>query len=106
MFYSAGTCYIAGFVGGCAWGAFEGSRVASREGLTGKLKWNPILNQLTKRGMMMGNSLGVIGLTYGLVNGALVGVRHKDDSLNTLGAGESSSILRLLARLFELLHGI
>jgi hypothetical protein len=51
---------FAGQIVGGAWGAIEGNK--HREATTTRLRINTILNGITKRGPLMGNSLAVVGL--------------------------------------------
>ena len=51
---------VAGQVAGGMWGALEGSK--HREATTTRLRINTILNGITKRGPLLGNSLAVVGL--------------------------------------------
>ncbi|GAA5983904.1 hypothetical protein JCM11641_006417 [Rhodosporidiobolus odoratus] len=44
---------------------------AAREKVSGRLRWNNILNQVTRRGTHMGNSAGVLALIYNGINSTI-----------------------------------
>ena len=46
-----------------------------------------VLNGMAKRGQALGNGFGVIGMTFGLINGGFAKLRDRDDALNAVAAG-------------------
>lgn len=89
--YGTGTTYLAGLGIGGAWGLQEGLRRST--GQPPKLRLNSVLNAVTRRGPFLGNSAGVVAITYNCFNGAIGQLRGKHDSANTILAGALSGML-------------
>ncbi|ORY25353.1 mitochondrial import inner membrane translocase subunit tim23 [Naematelia encephala] len=81
-----GTTYLAGLAVGGAWGFKEGWQRQLGERSNSKLRINSILNGCTRRGTLLGNSLGVLAIFYNLTNSALDSLRGKHDVFNSIGA--------------------
>lgn len=90
--YGTGAVYLLGLGTGGSYGFLEGLRNIPANS-PGKLKLNTVLNHVTKRGPFLGNTAGVLALTYNLVDSAIDGVRGKHDSLNSIAAGAISGAL-------------
>ncbi|CCE64424.1 hypothetical protein TPHA_0H02200 [Tetrapisispora phaffii CBS 4417] len=84
--YGTGAVYLLGLGTGGAYGFIEGVRNIT-PGSPGKLKLNTILNHITKRGPFMGNSAGVLALTYNIINSTIDSVRGKHDASGAIVAG-------------------
>ncbi|CDK26739.1 unnamed protein product [Kuraishia capsulata CBS 1993] len=92
--YGTGTLYLLGLGVGGAYGLSEGiNAIPKGENVPGKLKLNTILNHVTKRGPFLGNSAGVLALSYNLINSSLDAFRGKHDDLNSLAAGALAGAL-------------
>ena len=63
------------------------------ESAPSKVKLNHILNNITKRGPFLGNSAGVLALTYNLIDSTIDGIREKHDDLNSVTAGALAGAL-------------
>lgn len=62
LLYNTGTLYLAGILGGGAYGITEGLRNAPSHKF--KIRLNSVLNASGKRGSRSGNALGVLALFY------------------------------------------
>ncbi|KAI1098975.1 Tim17-domain-containing protein [Jackrogersella minutella] len=89
--YGTGVTYLAALSLGGAWGLQEGLRRSS--GQPPKLRLNSVLNAVTRRGPFLGNSAGVVAITYNCFNSAIGYIRGKHDSANTIAAGGLSGML-------------
>ncbi|KAL2886407.1 Mitochondrial import inner membrane translocase subunit TIM23 [Ceratocystis lukuohia] len=83
--YGTGITYLTALTLGGAWGLQEGLRRS--EGQPPKLRLNSVLNAVTKRGPFLGNSAGVIAITYNSFNAVIGAVRGKHDAANSIVAG-------------------
>jgi hypothetical protein len=59
LFFNTGVCWLGGFTAGGIYGFSEGWRNAANPNL--KIRFNSIMNAISKRGSTLGNALGVIG---------------------------------------------
>ncbi|ODV68131.1 mitochondrial import i [Hyphopichia burtonii NRRL Y-1933] len=84
--YGTGAVYLLGLGIGGAYGFQEGVKNLPKNAPP-RLQLNTILNHITKRGPFLGNSSGVLALTYNLVDSSLDSIRGKHDDLNSLLAG-------------------
>lgn len=84
--YGTGAVYLSGLGLGGLYGFQEGIKAIPHNS-TGKLKLNTILNHITKRGPFLGNSAGVIALTYNLIDSSFDALRGKHDDYNSIAAG-------------------
>ena len=84
--FFTGTGYLTGISFGGIRGLFEGIR-AREAGDTTKIRINRILNSSGHHGRVAGNTLGVLGLLYGGLEGASCQYRGTDDVFNSLLAG-------------------
>ncbi|ODQ82508.1 hypothetical protein BABINDRAFT_5465 [Babjeviella inositovora NRRL Y-12698] len=84
--YGTGAVYLMGLGIGGAYGFQEGIRNIPANSPP-KLKINTILNHITKRGPYLGNSAGVLALTYNIIDSTIDAFRGKHDDLNSVGAG-------------------
>lgn len=84
--YGTGAVYLLGLGFGGAYGFQEGVKNIP-EGATAKLRLNTILNHITKRGPFLGNSAGVLAMSYNLIDSTLDAVREKHDDFNSVAAG-------------------
>ncbi|EQL01277.1 hypothetical protein G6O67_008812 [Ophiocordyceps sinensis] len=83
--YGTGITYLAALSMGGAWGLQEGLRRS--DGQPPKLRLNSVLNAVTRRGPFLGNSAGVIAITYNCINSLIGHVRGQHDSANSILAG-------------------
>ncbi|KAK1750773.1 Tim17-domain-containing protein [Echria macrotheca] len=89
--YGTGVTYLAGLTLGGAWGLQEGLRRS--QGQPPKLQLNSVLNAVTRRGPFLGNSAGVVAITYNCINSYIGYLRGKHDAANTVAAGALSGML-------------
>ncbi|KAI0603418.1 Tim17/Tim22/Tim23/Pmp24 family-domain-containing protein [Biscogniauxia sp. FL1348] len=89
--YGTGITYLTALSLGGAWGLQEGLRRSV--GQPPKLRLNSVLNAVTRRGPFLGNSAGVVAITYNCFNSAIGYFRGKHDSANTIVAGALSGML-------------
>ena len=79
---------------GVIMGGYEGVTQSQKRNMKGvKLIRTLVLNQMSKRGQANGNKLGVIGMTFGVINGSFAKLRGRDDSLNAVAAGFATGAL-------------
>lgn len=91
--YGTGAVYLTGLGVGGLYGFFEGLRNIPGNNPSGKLQLNTVLNHITRRGPFLGNSAGVLVLTYNLINSSLDSLRGKHDAAGTICAGALSGAL-------------
>ncbi|CAH2350638.1 mitochondrial import inner membrane translocase subunit Tim23p [[Candida] railenensis] len=84
--YGTGAVYLLGLGIGGAYGFQEGVKNLPKNAPP-RLQLNTILNHITKRGPYLGNSAGVLALTYNLIDSSLDGFRGKHDDINSVAAG-------------------
>ncbi|KAI0180442.1 Tim17-domain-containing protein [Hypoxylon sp. FL1284] len=89
--YGTGITYLTALSLGGVWGLQEGLRRSS--GQPPKLRLNSVLNAVTRRGPFLGNSAGVVAITYNGFNSAIGSLRGRHDSANTIAAGALSGML-------------
>ncbi len=87
--YGTGTTYLAALGAGGAWGLAEGLRRLPPSAPP-KLRLNSVLNAMTRRGPFLGNSAGVLALTYNGINSFVGYCRGKHDAANSIAAGALS----------------
>jgi import inner membrane translocase subunit TIM23 len=81
---SPGALYMMGLTSGGAYGFYRGLSVAS--GRSFKLRFNSCLNQITRYGPFAANSLGVLAMSWAMVDIALENIRGVGDYWNHVGA--------------------
>lgn len=84
--YGTGTVYLFGLGIGGLYGVREAFKDMPKNA-SPKLQLNTVLNHVTKRGPFLGNSAGVLAMTYNLLDSSLDYFRGKHDDLNSIGAG-------------------
>ncbi|KAI0808472.1 Tim17/Tim22/Tim23/Pmp24 family-domain-containing protein [Xylaria sp. FL0064] len=89
--YGTGITYLTALSIGGAWGLQEGLRKSA--GQPPKLRLNSVLNSITRRGPFLGNSAGVVAITYNCINSLIGYVRGKHDAANTIVAGGLSGMI-------------
>ena len=89
--YGTGITYLTALTLGGAWGVQEGLRRSA--GQPPKLRLNSVLNAVTRRGPFLGNSAGVVAITYNGINSFIGYQRGKHDAANTVVAGGLSGML-------------
>ncbi|KAH8673678.1 Tim17/Tim22/Tim23/Pmp24 family-domain-containing protein [Xylariales sp. PMI_506] len=89
--YGTGITYLSALSLGGAWGLQEGLRRSA--GQPPKLRLNSVLNAVTRRGPFLGNSAGVVAITYNLINSSIGYFRGKHDAANTILAGGLSGMV-------------
>ncbi|KAI1154645.1 Tim17/Tim22/Tim23/Pmp24 family-domain-containing protein [Nemania diffusa] len=89
--YGTGITYLTALSIGGAWGLQEGLRKSA--GQPPKLRLNSVLNSITRRGPFLGNSAGVVAITYNCINSLIGYLRGKHDAANTIFAGALSGMV-------------
>ncbi|KAI1117100.1 Tim17-domain-containing protein [Nemania sp. NC0429] len=89
--YGTGITYLTALSIGGAWGLQEGLRKSA--GQPPKLRLNSVLNSITRRGPFLGNSAGVVAITYNCINSLIGYLRGKHDAANTIVAGGLSGMI-------------
>lgn len=89
--YGTGVTYLSGLGVGGVWGLQEGLRRSA--GQAPKLRLNSVLNAVTRRGPYLGNSAGVVAITYNCFNSLIGTWRGKHDSANSIVAGALSGMM-------------
>jgi import inner membrane translocase subunit TIM23 len=89
--YGTGITYLTALSLGGAWGLQEGLRKSV--GQPPKLRLNSVLNSITRRGPFLGNSAGVVAITYNCINSLIGYFRGKHDAANTIVAGGLSGMI-------------
>ncbi|KAI1405837.1 Tim17-domain-containing protein [Hypoxylon fuscum] len=89
--YGTGITYLTALSMGGVWGLQEGLRRSA--GQPPKLRLNSVLNAVTRRGPFLGNSAGVVAITYNCFNSGIGYLRGQHDSANTIAAGALSGML-------------
>ncbi|KAI0914374.1 Tim17/Tim22/Tim23/Pmp24 family-domain-containing protein [Ustulina deusta] len=89
--YGTGITYLTALSMGGAWGLQEGLRKSA--GQPPKLRLNSVLNSITRRGPFLGNSAGVVAITYNCINSLIGYFRGKHDAANTIFAGGLSGMV-------------
>nr|XP_036577503.1 mitochondrial import inner membrane translocase subunit tim23 [Colletotrichum truncatum]KAF6784501.1 mitochondrial import inner membrane translocase subunit tim23 [Colletotrichum truncatum] len=89
--YGTGVTYLTALSIGGAWGLQEGLRRSANQ--PPKLRLNSVLNAVTRRGPFLGNSAGVVAITYNLFNSGIGYLRGKHDAANTILAGALSGMV-------------
>ncbi|KAH6653902.1 putative mitochondrial import inner membrane translocase subunit TIM23 [Truncatella angustata] len=89
--YGTGITYLSALTIGGAWGLQEGLRRSANQ--PPKLRLNSVLNAVTRRGPFLGNSAGVVAITYNLLNSGVGYLRGKHDAFNTILAGGLSGMV-------------
>ena len=59
LFFNTGIYWLGGFCGGGAYGFWEGWRGAANPNV--RIRFNSVMNAMSRRGSLAGNSLGIIG---------------------------------------------
>ncbi|RYP07270.1 hypothetical protein DL764_002585 [Monosporascus ibericus] len=89
--YGTGITYLTALSIGGAWGLQEGLRKSV--GQPPKLRLNSTLNSITRRGPFLGNSAGVVAITYNCFNSGIGYLRGTHDAANTIIAGILSGMV-------------
>ncbi|KAK9457216.1 Tim17/Tim22/Tim23/Pmp24 family-domain-containing protein [Dipodascopsis uninucleata] len=90
--YGSGSMYMGGLAVGGFYGFAEGLR-ASPTNAPFKIKLNSILNAVTRRGPFLGNSAGVLAISYNIFNGLFSYFRDYHDIYNSVAAGTITGLL-------------
>lgn len=83
--YGTGAVYLSALGVGGAYGLAEGLR-KTQDAASSRLRLNGVLNAITRRGPFLGNSAGVLALTYNGINSTIGYYRGQHDVFNSLGA--------------------
>ncbi|KAK9460784.1 Tim17/Tim22/Tim23/Pmp24 family-domain-containing protein [Lipomyces oligophaga] len=84
--YGTGFLYLGGLGIGGVYGFAEGLR-QQPPNAPAKLKLNSVLNGITRRGPFLGNTTGVLAISYNMINGFLDVTRSYHDIYNSVVAG-------------------
>ncbi|KAF1998798.1 mitochondrial import i [Amniculicola lignicola CBS 123094] len=87
--YGTGVSYLSALSIGGAWGMAEGLQKTNAS-MGPRLRLNGVLNSMTRRGPFLGNSAGVVALTYNGINSTIGYWRGKHDVTNSVVAGALS----------------
>lgn len=90
--YGTGVTYLSGLALGGSWGFIEGVNKAPQQA-SPRLKLNYILNSVTRRGPFLGNSAGVVAVTYNCTYSLLAYYRGKQDIVGSIAAGGASGMI-------------
>lgn len=90
--YGTGGVYLLALGTGGAYGFFEGLGKLNASD-PGKVKLNSVLNSITRRGPFLGNSAGVLALTYNLIDSTIDSIRGKHDDYNSIVSGALAGAL-------------
>lgn len=90
--YGTGAVYLIGLGLGGSYGFFEGLNNIPPNS-PGKLQLNTVLNHITRRGPFLGNNMGVLALTYNLINSSIDSFRGKHDTPGSVAAGALTGAL-------------
>ncbi len=90
--YGTGLTYLTALSIGGAWGVAEGLNKMPASAPP-KLRLNAVLNSVTRRGPFLGNSAGVLALTYNGINSIIGSWRGKHDAANSIAAGALSGAM-------------
>ncbi|QLQ81329.1 hypothetical protein HG537_0F00900 [Torulaspora globosa] len=90
--YGTGAVYLIGLGLGGSYGFFEGLNNIPPNS-PGKLQLNTVLNHITRRGPFLGNNMGVLALTYNLINSSIDSFRGKHDTPGSVVAGALTGAL-------------
>ncbi|GAA5915009.1 hypothetical protein JCM3775_005303 [Rhodotorula graminis] len=75
-------------------GAASTTSAAQAARISGRLRWNNILNQVTRRGTAMGNSAGVLALIYNGINSTIDVYRgHHHDVYGSMAAAAATGAI-------------
>lgn len=86
--YGTGTTYLGGLTVGALMGLREGvTRPLGIESPTFRLRMNAVLNQVTRRSSFIGNSAGVIAMTYNIFDASIDAARGKHDIYGSMASG-------------------
>jgi import inner membrane translocase subunit TIM23 len=94
--FNTGVLYGLGMAAGGAWGLYEGLRVQSAAMRTEstKLRVNTVLNAVTRRGPLVGNSAGVLTMFYTTFAHGIAAMRGgEEDVWNDVAAASISGAL-------------
>lgn len=95
--YGTGAVYLTGLGIGGTYGFAEGLRKTAGS-TSARLRINGVLNAMTRRGPFLGNTAGVLAMTYNLINSSIGYFRGEHDILNSLAAGAVSGALFRVTR--------
>jgi import inner membrane translocase subunit TIM23 len=84
--YGTGATYLLGLSMGGVYGMVEGFKKLPQN-TPPRLALNGVLNAVTRRGPYIGNSAGVLALTYNAINSTIGYWRGKHDTTNSVVAG-------------------
>jgi import inner membrane translocase subunit TIM23 len=91
--YGTGAVYLTGLGMGGLYGLREGLRKTSNT-QSPRLRLNGVLNAVTRRGPFLGNSAGVLALTYNLINSSIDYFRGGEhDWMGSIAAGALSGAI-------------
>lgn len=89
--FTAGSAYLTGGLTGAAIGL--ATALPASAGKPARLRINAALNAISKRGMSMGNTFGVLALTFSLSESILYNYTNDETMANYAGAGAMAGAL-------------
>ncbi|KAJ3293937.1 Mitochondrial import inner membrane translocase subunit tim23 [Borealophlyctis nickersoniae] len=84
LLYGCGTAYLGGLVTGGGYGFIRGLQTAQVPAF--KVRMNSVLNQVTRYGPRSANTMGVLSMSWAVLDNGLEYVRDKSDYVNHIGA--------------------
>ncbi|KAK9479204.1 Tim17/Tim22/Tim23/Pmp24 family-domain-containing protein [Lipomyces japonicus] len=90
--YGTGTLYMSGLAFGGVYGFAEGLRSTTADA-PAKLRLNAVLNAITRRGPYLGNTAGVLAVSYNIFNWSFGAYRGNHDEYNSIAAGTITGVL-------------
>ncbi|KAK7206673.1 Tim17/Tim22/Tim23/Pmp24 family-domain-containing protein [Myxozyma melibiosi] len=90
--YGSGTMYMGGLAVGGAYGFAEGMRTTPANA-PAKIRINAVLNAITRRGPYLGNTAGILAISYNIFNGIFDMSRSYHDIYNSIAAGAITGAL-------------
>ncbi|EGF77785.1 hypothetical protein BATDEDRAFT_91477 [Batrachochytrium dendrobatidis JAM81] len=91
LLYGTGVSYLSGLSYGAVYGVIRGLQTAQVPNF--KVRMNSIVNQTTRYGPWAANSLGVMTMTWAIMDNTLSMIRGKSDYFNHISAAFASGIL-------------
>ncbi|KAK9381619.1 Tim17/Tim22/Tim23/Pmp24 family-domain-containing protein [Kockiozyma suomiensis] len=90
--YGSGTMYMGGLAVGGTYGFAEGMRTTPANA-PARIRINAILNAITRRGPYLGNTAGILAISYNIFNGIFDMTRSYHDIYNSIAAGAITGAL-------------
>jgi mitochondrial import inner membrane translocase subunit TIM23 len=97
LFYGVGNVYIIGLASGGLWGLCEGC--FHKGNRTYRIAMNQMLNTCNRRGSLVANNLGTLGLIYNVIHGGYLRIAGSEENTRTrIGSIATSGFLFRISR--------